>query len=95
VVTHPRVFDPPTPLGDALEDLARLLDSPSLSLLGEGPAHPSHLDRALREGGVTGNLVHDGHIAALCVEHGVRELFSADRDFARFPRLRVRNPFVG
>jgi hypothetical protein len=93
-VTHPRVFDPPTPLGVALEDLGRLLESPSLSLLGEGPAHLSHLDRTLRNGGVSGNLVHDGHIAALCVEHGVRELLSADRDFARFALLRVRNPFA-
>ena len=94
VVTHPRVFDPPTPLGVALEDLGRLLDSPSLSLLGEGPSHPSHLDRVLRGGGVSGNLVHDGHIAALCIEHGARELLSADRDFARFAPLRVRNPFL-
>jgi hypothetical protein len=40
--------------------------------------------------------VHDGHIAALCVEHGAREMLSADRDFARFaPPLRVRNPFTG
>ena len=95
VVTHPRVFDPPTPLDAALEDLGWLLESPSLSLLGEGPTHPSHLDRTLRDGSVSGNLVHDGHIAALCVEHGVRELLSADRDFARFAPLRVRNPFAG
>jgi toxin-antitoxin system PIN domain toxin len=94
VVTHPRVFDPPTPLSDALEDLAGLLESPSLCLLGEGPAHPGHLDRMLRAGGVSGNLVHDGHVAALCVEHGARELLSADRDFTRFAPLRVRNPFV-
>jgi hypothetical protein len=95
VVTHPRVFDPPTPLHLALDDLEGLLASPTLSLLGEGPAHAAHLSRALREGDVSGNLVHDGHIAALCIEHGVRELLSADRDFARFAPLRVRNPFSG
>jgi predicted nucleic acid-binding protein len=47
------------------------------------------------EGGAAGNLVHDAHIAALALEHGVTELLTADRDFARFPALRCRNPFSG
>jgi predicted nucleic acid-binding protein len=38
--------------------------------------------------------VHDARIAALCLQHGVRELWSADRDFNRFPALRTRNPLV-
>ena len=42
--------------------------------------------------GVTGNLIHDAHIAALCIERGVSELVTGDRDFSRFP-LRVTNPF--
>jgi toxin-antitoxin system PIN domain toxin len=95
VVTHVRVFDPPTRLEDALEDLASLLESPSLVLLGEGPAHPGHLERAVRDSGATGNLIHDAHIAALVLEHGVRELWTTDRDFARFPGLRVCNPLLG
>jgi hypothetical protein len=33
-------------------------------------------------------------IAALCRQHGVRELWSADRDFNRFPGLVVVNPLV-
>jgi hypothetical protein len=94
VVTHPRIFDPPTDVSDALADLESLLASPSLTLLGEGPAHASHLRRSITGGGVAGNLVHDGHIAALVVEHGAAEFWSADRDFARFPGLRVRNPFT-
>lgn len=94
VVTHPRVFDPPTPMEHALEDVISLLESPSLVLLGEGPAHASHLERMVRAGQVLGNLVHDAHIAALAIEHGVREFLTADRDFARFPGLRVRNPFA-
>lgn len=95
VVTHPRVFDPPTELDVALEDLESLLESPSLVLLGEGPAHASHLRRAVLEGRVVGNLVHDAHIAALGIEHGATELWTADRDFARFAGLRIRNPFTG
>ena len=93
VVTHPKVFDPPTELEAALEDIESLLESSSLVLLGEGPAHPAALREAVLSARATGNLVHDAHIAALLLEHGVRELWTADRDFARFPRLRVRYPF--
>jgi predicted nucleic acid-binding protein len=46
-----------------------------------------------KEAGVTGNLIHDAHIAALCIEHGVTELISADRDFLRFKPLKIINPF--
>ena len=93
VVTHPRVFDPPSDLEKTLDELQSLFESKSLSLLGEGPAHAAHLRFALLSGRATGNLAHDAHIAALAVEHGVRELWTADRDFARFPGLRIRNPF--
>jgi hypothetical protein len=44
---------------------------------------------------VAGPQVHDARIAALCIEHGVRELWSADRDFGRFRGLAVLNPLVG
>jgi predicted nucleic acid-binding protein len=40
-------------------------------------------------------MVHDARVAALCRQHGVRELWSADRDFGRFPDLPVVNPLVG
>jgi predicted nucleic acid-binding protein len=42
-----------------------------------------------------GALVHDARSAALCLHHGVRELWTADRDFSRFAALRTRNPLVG
>jgi toxin-antitoxin system PIN domain toxin len=93
VVTHPRVFDPPTDPRVALDDLESLLDSPSLTLLGEGPSHPAHLRHTVESGSAAGNIIHDAHIATLVVEHGVRELWTTDRDFTRFPGLRLRNPF--
>jgi hypothetical protein len=93
VVTHPRVFDPPTALEAALEDLQSLVDSPALVLLGEGSAHLGAMRQALVSGRATGNLVHDAHIAAVLLEHGVREVWTADRDFARFPGLKVHDPF--
>ena len=90
IVTHPRVMNPPTPLDDALESVDALLDSPSVVTLGEGMAHRGHLRRCVHQGQTVGNLVHDAHIAALLLEHGVAELITADRDFSRFPGLRVR-----
>ena len=47
-----------------------------------------------RRAGATGNLLHDAHIAALCLEHGVSELITGDRDFTRFEGLRIRDPFA-
>jgi len=67
---------------------------PTLVLLHETPNHPDVMMGVLRESGVTGNLVHDAHIAALCLENGITELISGDRDFTRFPALAVRNPFA-
>jgi toxin-antitoxin system PIN domain toxin len=93
VVTHPRVFRPPMSLEAARADLRALLGSPSVVLLSETDRHAQILDDLLARSGATGNLVHDAHIAALCKEHGVRELLTADADFGRFQGLRVRNPF--
>ncbi|MCU0727864.1 MAG: PIN domain-containing protein [Planctomycetes bacterium] len=95
VVTHPRVFHPPVPLAVARADLRAILGSPSVILLSETERHGEVLDALLSASGVTGNLVHDAHIAALCLEHGVTELLTADRDFARFPGLRTSDPLGG
>ncbi len=94
VVTHPRVFSPPVPLDLAMEDLGRILSCPTLILLAETERHGEVMSNVVRDAGVTGNLMHDAHIAALCIEHGVSELITGDRDFARFP-LRIRDPFRG
>ena len=94
VVTHPRVYHPPMATADALADLGAILASPSLVLLGETSRHAEIMAEIVGGSGATGNLMHDAHIAALCVEHGVSELVTGDRDFARFPQVPVRNPFA-
>jgi len=95
IVTDPRIYRTPTPLEEALAQIADWADSPSARLIGEGPAHLDLLADVAREGRVRGAAVHDARIAAICLEHGVRELWTADRDFSRFPSLRARNPLVG
>jgi toxin-antitoxin system PIN domain toxin len=94
VVTNPRVFVKPSPLSAALDQVETWLASPSLVLLSEGDDFWDGFRRTLQGGRVAGGQVHDGRIAALCVAHGVRELWTADRDFGRFTGLRTRNPLV-
>ncbi len=95
VVTHPRVLKPPTPMKDALRQVEIWLASPSLVLLAESDRHWPTLSEVMIAGQITGARVHDARIAALCLQHGIRELWSADRDFSRFPDLTTVNPLIG
>ncbi|HYW32737.1 MAG TPA: hypothetical protein VE869_14655, partial [Gemmatimonas sp.] len=65
-----------------------------VTLLGESSNYWPTLREMVLGGKVAGPMVHDARIAALCVSHGVAELWSADRDFSRFATLTVRNPLV-
>ncbi len=94
VVTSPRVFRQPTPLEDAMAVVAVFRNHPRCELLAEGEAHFELLSAQLRLAKAAGGQIHDARIAALCLGHGVRELWTADRDFSRFPALRVRNPLI-
>lgn len=94
VVTHPRVFHPPVPLDVALKDLHQLVSSPSLSLLAETDRHTALLEDVILQANVTGNQIHDAHIVALCLEHGVSEVLTGDRDFNRFKGVHVIDPFA-
>jgi toxin-antitoxin system PIN domain toxin len=95
VVTHPRIYNPPTPLDKALDQVQAWLESPSVVLLAESDDCWSYLRPVLETGRVSGPQVHDARIIALCKLHGVTELWTADRDFGRFPGMRLRNPLVG
>ncbi|MCS6951478.1 MAG: PIN domain-containing protein [Bryobacterales bacterium] len=94
IVTHPRICSPPTPLPHALEQVACWLESPTLNVLAELAGYWEILRDTLAGSRVTGPRVHDARIAALCRQHGVRTLWSADRDFTRFAGLRVVNPLI-
>jgi predicted nucleic acid-binding protein len=70
------------------------LGSPSLVLLAESEAYWTHLRALLEQARAQGPLVHDARVAALARLHGVSEIWTADRDFSRFPGTPVRNPLV-
>lgn len=95
IVTHPRIYRPPSSPVEAVEQVEAWLASPTLVLLGETDDHWAALRGLVLAGRLQGPLVHDARIAALCSTHGVRELWTADRDFSRFPGLRAVNPLVG
>lgn len=89
VVTHSRVLSPPSSMDTALLAIERLLAAPSTRLLLPGETFVHHFETCVRQAGATGNLVFDAQIAAVCREHGVNRLLTADRDFARFAELEV------
>jgi toxin-antitoxin system PIN domain toxin len=92
IVTHPKIYDPPSTVAQAWQQIHAWLASPSVVVVGEGPRHFETLERLVRAHGVRGPRVHDARIAAICLDHGVRELWTADRDFSKFSSLRARNP---
>lgn len=94
VVTNGRIFTEPTPIDRAFDQVDHWLASPRALALHESPHHLSTLQQLVTDGRATGAALHDARIAAICLDHGVHELLTADRDFSRFPRLRVRNPLV-
>lgn len=94
IVTHERIYSPPTTTAKALEQIGAWLESPSVVLLSESSGYWDVFSLLIGKSKVHGPRVHDARIAALCVHHGVRELLSADRDFSRFGDLKSRNPLV-
>ena len=92
IATHPRIYDPPSRPAQALTQLRAWRESPSLGLLAEDDAYWPVLESLVERSRVAGPAIHDARVAALCLRHGAHELLTADRDFSRFPELRVRNP---
>ncbi len=92
IVTHPRIYDPPSTPEQALAQLRAWSESPSLNLLAEDEDYWPVLESVLARSPIAGPAIHDARIAALCLRHGVQELMTADRDFSRFPMLALANP---
>ena len=94
IVTHPRIYQPSTPLATGLEQVDAWLQSPVVTLIGESSDHWNTIRPLIAAGRLAGGQMHDARVAAVCLTNGVTELWTVDRDFSRFPKLRVRNPLA-
>ncbi|HEY7363445.1 MAG TPA: type II toxin-antitoxin system VapC family toxin [Methylomirabilota bacterium] len=91
IVTHPRVFKEPTPLGTALTAVTEIRDRPNCVSVVPGDRHWEIFTRLCRESEAKGNIVVDAYLAALAMESG-SEWITTDRDYARFSGLHWRHP---
>ena len=94
IVTHPQIYVPSSTRESALATLKVWLDSPVCVPIGEGPGYFEVLARLLSTGKAVGGMIHDAHVAAVCLHNGVSVLWTADRDFGRFSELKTLNPLV-
>lgn len=92
IITHPKIFKPPTPLHIALSQVEAWLESPDLVLLAESDDYWQTLRPLVSKAKLTGPNIHDVRIAAICIQNGVGTLWSADRDFSRINGLEILNP---
>jgi len=94
LVTHPSVFNEPLTWDEALGRVDEWFEQEHVFALDPGPRHLRIVRALFRATGVAGSLTTDTHLAAIAIEHGA-ELHSNDRDFERFPGLRLHNPVTG
>ena len=94
IVSNSKVFKHPTPPQAAVDQISAWIESPNLSLLPEGSGYWNVLAPLIVRAKVRGGAVHDARIAAICLENGISELWTADRDFSRFAELNTRNPLI-
>jgi uncharacterized protein len=92
VVTHPKVFERPTPLAVALDAVNQIRGQPQAVPVRPGPRHWGIFEKLLRLIKGNGNLVADAYHAALAIESGC-DWITTDKGFSRFPELRARHPF--
>src|SRR5579884_3048619 len=92
IATNTRIYNPPSRTAEAIRQIEFWMEAPTLRLIGETEGHWPALKGLLLRGKIVGPAVHDARIAAICIAHGIQELWSADRDFSRLSGLTVRNP---
>jgi hypothetical protein len=93
IATHPRIFSAPLSADEALGNVSALIELPHARAVSELDGFMEAYRHVAGDTPVRGNLVPDAHVAAILLQHGVRTLYSNDRDFRRFRSLDVRDPF--
>lgn len=91
IVTHPRIFSPPSTLSQALVFVDQIKSPPNCFLVAPSPRHWDIFVRLCNEAGAKGNLIPDAYLAALAIDSG-SEWITTDRDFSRFEGLKWRHP---
>lgn len=91
IVTHPGILTNPLSPADALRNVESLLDRPHVRAPGELDGFWS-IFRSTAGDRPRGNDVPDAHVAALMRQHGVRVIYTHDRDFRRFDGIEPRDP---
>ena len=91
VVTHPRIFNPPSTIEHALTFVREVRNQPNCVVIRPGPRYWTIFEELCRAANVEGNLVPDAYLAALAIESG-SEWITTDRDYSRFPGLSWRHP---
>ena len=94
ISTNPRIFEQPLLAAEATAAVSSWLERPTVSVLEAGERCWEIFRRLLVEAQVSGPLVMDAFLAALALENGAT-LVTTDRDFTRFPNLKLRNPAAG
>jgi hypothetical protein len=93
IATHPSIFVAPLSPDEAFDNVNALLAMPHARAVSELDGFADAYKQVTDGLVVRGNLVPDAHVAAILFQHGVRTLYSSDRDFRKFATLDVRDPF--
>lgn len=94
IATHPSIFDSPLSSENATRNVDSLLALSHVRSPSEEAGFWRTFYDTLADADVRGNLVGDAHIVALMRHHGVRDIWTSDRDFRRFDGIRVLDPFA-
>ena len=93
VVTNRKIWkEAATPTERAWRQLRAWEASPSCRMIGETDSFMDVPEGLVNRPRITGPIVHDARIAAICIAHGVEALLTRDRDFSKFPQLPTRDP---
>lgn len=91
IVTHSRIFNPPSPIRSALDFARQVRDQPNCRAILPGPRQWQIFSELCQSTPATGNLVPDAWLAALAIESGC-EWITTDRDYDLFGGVRWQHP---
>jgi uncharacterized protein len=94
MATHASIFDKPLTPAEAMQNIQALLTLPHCRPISEDEGFLAVYQGITKTVPTRGNLVPDAHLAALLHQHGIRTLYTHDKDFKKFDFLDVRDPLA-